>query len=170
MRPSIALRQQPAFRNVQTNSARTVDEWLPIKGWSTEAVKEWHTTVPVPYSWTYDSVPGSGDWAGTSPVRLRLAPRPAALDGRRPRLSDLYAEVEQVRDDSLRADWRISDLIRHARTCEAPDPGVVCADDGPDFAALQAQVRGALKLEPRKEPDLARKRRRRLCNGCAALS
>jgi hypothetical protein len=68
----------------------------------------------------------------------------------------------------FRADWRISELIRHARTCGAPDPGVVCADDGPDFAALQAQVRGALKLEPRKEPDLARKRGRALCNNCAA--
>jgi hypothetical protein len=33
--------------------------------------------------------------------------------GRRPRLADLYSEVEQVRGDSFRADWRLTDLIRH---------------------------------------------------------
>ncbi|MFF0142622.1 hypothetical protein ACFYRN_40095 [Streptomyces sp. NPDC005227] len=65
-----------------------------------------------------------------------------------------------MRGDSFRADWRISDLIRHARTCGAPDLGVVCADEGPDFDALEAQVRGALKLKPRQEPDLARERGR----------
>ncbi|MGW7131314.1 hypothetical protein ACWGIA_23670 [Streptomyces bobili] len=35
------------------------------------------------------------------------------------------------------------------------------------IAVLQAQVRDALKLEPRKEPDLARKRGRALCGDCA---
>ncbi|MFE2609407.1 hypothetical protein ACFXDI_40160 [Streptomyces mirabilis] len=56
--------------------------------------------------------------------------------GRRPRLADLYAEVEQVRCDGFHADWRITDLIRHVETCGAPDPGVVCTDDGPEFTAL----------------------------------
>ncbi|MDQ1051780.1 phosphoadenosine phosphosulfate reductase [Streptomyces sp. V4I2] len=165
-------KKRPAFRTVQANSARIVDEWLPVKDWSTDAVKEWHTDAPVPYSWTYDSVPGAGDWSGTSRCSCSLCVFASRRDlllasGRRPRLAELYAEVERVRGDSFRADWRISDLIRHARTCGAPDPGVVCADDGPDFAALQAQVRGALKLEPRKEPDLARKRGRALCGDCA---
>lgn len=50
----------------QANSAGIVDEWLPVKGWSTDAVKEWHSNAPVPYCWTYGSVPGAGDWAGTS--------------------------------------------------------------------------------------------------------
>ncbi|MGW9030591.1 hypothetical protein ACWGQ5_42280 [Streptomyces sp. NPDC055722] len=54
------------FRTVQANSARIVDEWLPVKDWSTTAVKEWHADAPVPYCWTYDSVPGAGDWSGTS--------------------------------------------------------------------------------------------------------
>ncbi|MGW3135035.1 hypothetical protein [Streptomyces sp. NPDC001139] len=62
----IAHCQHPAFRTVQANSARVVDEWLPVKDWSTEAVKEWHADAPVPYCWTYDSVPGAGDWFGTS--------------------------------------------------------------------------------------------------------
>ena len=89
--------------------------------------------------------------------------------GRRPRLADLYAEVEQVRGDSFRADWRITDLIRHAAACGAPDPGVVCSDDdGPEFTALEEQVRAALEEEPRKEPDLARRTRRSPCDGCAA--
>ncbi|MFF1517068.1 phosphoadenosine phosphosulfate reductase [Streptomyces sp. NPDC058305] len=166
-------KKRPAFRNIQTNGARIVDEWLPIKDWSTAAVKEWHATAPVPYSWTYDSGPGAGDWAGTSRCSCSLCVYASRRDlllsaVRRPRLADLYAEVERVRGDSFRADWRIADLIRHARSCEAPDPGVVCPDEGPEFTALQAQVRAALKLEPRKEPDLARKRGRVLCGDCAA--
>ncbi|MFF3517590.1 hypothetical protein [Streptomyces sp. NPDC002573] len=85
--------------------------------------------------------------------------------GRRPRLADLYAEVEQVRGDSFRADWRITELIRHAAACGAADPGVVCPDDGPEFTALRKQVRAALALKPRKKPDLARRDRRSLCDG-----
>ncbi|WP_019074669.1 hypothetical protein [Streptomyces hokutonensis] len=50
-------------------------------------------------------------------------------------------EVEQVRGDSFRADWRITDLIRHARRCGAPAPGVICPDNGLVFTALQDQVR-----------------------------
>ncbi|MFF3518466.1 hypothetical protein ACWEQN_41340 [Streptomyces sp. NPDC004129] len=75
--------------------------------------------------------------------------------GRRPRLADLYAEVEQTHGDSFRADWHITDLIRHAATCGAPDPGIVCPDAGPEFTALRKQVRAALALEPCKGPDLA---------------
>jgi hypothetical protein len=58
-------KKRPALRTVQANSARVVDEWLPVKDWPTAAVKEWHAD-PVPYCWTYDSTPGAGDWAGTS--------------------------------------------------------------------------------------------------------
>ncbi|WP_327188201.1 hypothetical protein [Streptomyces sp. NBC_01334] len=166
-------KKRPAFPNVQTNSACLVDEWLPVTDWSTADVKAWHLTAPVPYCWTYDSMPGAGDWAGTSRCSCSLCVYASRRDtllstGRRPRLADLYAEVEQVRGDSFRADWRITDLIRDARTCGAADPGVVCADAGSEFAELQAQVRAALKLEPHKEPDLARKRGRALCGDCAA--
>ncbi|MET8291490.1 phosphoadenosine phosphosulfate reductase [Streptomyces sp. NPDC005132] len=165
-------RKRPAFRTVQSNSARIVDEWLPVKEWSTDAVKDWHATAPVPYCWTYDSVPGTGDWAGTTRCSCSLCVYASRRDlllsaGRRPRLADLYAEIEQVRGDSFRADWRITDLIRHAKTCGAPDPGIICPDDGPDFTALQDQVRAALKVEPRKLPDLARDGGRALCSGCA---
>lgn len=74
-----------------------------------------------------------------------------------------------MRGDSFRVDWRITDLIRHAATCGAPDPGIVCPDDGQEFTALQEQVRAALEKEPRKEPDLARRDGRTPCDGCAAL-
>ncbi|MEU2588257.1 hypothetical protein ABZ612_36465 [Streptomyces avermitilis] len=92
-------------------------------------VKEWHADAPAP-CWAYDSVPGAGDWLGNSRCSCALCGFASRRDlllsvGRRPRLADLYAEVEQVRGDSFRADWRITDLIRHANTCGAPDPGVV---------------------------------------------
>jgi 3'-phosphoadenosine 5'-phosphosulfate sulfotransferase (PAPS reductase)/FAD synthetase len=166
-------KKRPPFRTVLANSARIVDEWLPVKDWSTDAVKEWHATAPVPYCWTYDSVPGAGDFMGNTRCSCALCGFASRRDlllsvGRRPRLADLYAEVEQVRGDSFRADRRITDLIRHAETCEAPDPGVVCPDDGPEFAALQDQVRAALTMEPRKEPELARDSGRRpMCDGCS---
>ncbi|MEU6511025.1 hypothetical protein [Streptomyces sp. NPDC046942] len=87
--------------------------------------------------------------------------------GRRPRLAALYAEVEQVRGDSFCAGWRITDLLRHAKICGAPDPGVVCLDDGPEFTALEDQVRAALRNKPRKEPNLARGSGRPMCDGCS---
>ncbi|WP_406347005.1 hypothetical protein [Streptomyces sp. NBC_00648] len=88
--------------------------------------------------------------------------------GRRPRLADLYAEVERVRGDSFHCDWRIADLIRHAAQRGAPDPGVVCADGGPEFTALAKQVRAALQKETRREPELARRGGRALCDSCTA--
>lgn len=168
-------RKRPAFRSVQANGARVVHEWLPIKDWSTDAVKEWHADAPVPRCWTYDSVPGAGDWAGTSRCSCSLCPYAARRDVqlsalRRPRLAGLYAEVEQVRGDSFRADWRITELLCHIATCGGPDPGIVCPDDGPEFIALEKQVRAALLIPPRKEPDLARNNRRTLCDGCTAPS
>ncbi|NUK21659.1 phosphoadenosine phosphosulfate reductase [Streptomyces lunaelactis] len=168
-------KKRPAFRTVLANSARVVDEWLPVKDWPTDAVKEWHASAPVPYSWTYDSVPGAADWMGNSRCSCALCGFASRRDlllsvGRRPRLAELYAEVEQVRGDSFRADWRITDLIQHAATCGAPDPGVVCPDDGPEFTALQKQVRQTLRKEPRKEPELARRGGRALCDGCTAHS
>ncbi|MEU6495729.1 hypothetical protein [Streptomyces sp. NPDC046984] len=110
-------------------------------------------SAPVPYCWTYDSVPGAGDWAGTSRCSCLLCVFAARTDvllsiGRRPRLAGLYAEVEQARGDSFRADWRITNPIWHAEQCGAPYPGVVCPDDSPELTALEEQVRAALKRSP----------------------
>ncbi|MFE5688166.1 hypothetical protein [Streptomyces sp. NPDC056512] len=165
-------KKRPPLRTVLANSARIVDEWLPVKDWPTDAVKEWHASAPVPYCWSYDSVPGAGDWRGNSRCSCALCSYASLPDlllssARRPRLAELYAEVEQVRGDSLRADRRIADLIRHAKTCVI-DPGVVCPDDGPQFTALQSQVRAALTMKPRKEPELAHgSGRRPMCDGCS---
>ena len=79
---------------MQVNGARVVQEWLPVKEWSTAAVKEWHADAPVPYAWTYDSVPGAGDWSGTSRCSCSLCVFASKGDvllsiGRRPRLADL---------------------------------------------------------------------------------
>jgi hypothetical protein len=126
----------------------------------------------VPYCWSYDSVHGAGDWLGNSRCSCALCSYASLPDlllasARRPRLADLYAEVEQVRGDSLRADRRIAYLIRHAKTCGI-DPGVVCPNDGPEFTALQLQVRAALTMKPRKEPELAHDSGRRpMCDGCS---
>ncbi|MFD7780484.1 hypothetical protein [Streptomyces sp. NPDC059753] len=165
-------KKRPPLRTVLANSARIVDEWLPVKDWLTDAVKEWHASAPVPYCWSYDSVPGAGDWLGNSRCSCALCSYASLPDlllasARRPRLADVYAEVEQVRGDSLRADRRIAYLIRHAKTCGI-DPGVVCPDDGPEFTALQLQVQAALTMKPRKEPELARDSGRRpMCDGCS---
>ncbi|WP_259446188.1 phosphoadenosine phosphosulfate reductase [Streptomyces geysiriensis] len=163
-------KKRPAFRTVQANSARIVDEWLPVKDWTTEAVQEWHADAPVLSCWTYDSVPGAGDWLGSSRCSCSLcvfaSRRDLLLAVVGAALSGLYAEVEQARGDCFRPDWRITDLIRHAAHGAAPDPGIVCPDDGPEFTALQDQVRQALTHEPRKKPELARRPGRALCNGC----
>ncbi|MFI6055953.1 phosphoadenosine phosphosulfate reductase [Streptomyces violascens] len=165
-----------AFRTVQANSARIVDEWLPALDWPRPAVHEWSQDHPQLRHWTYDSVPGAGDFEGTSRCSCSLCSFAGVRDlllavARRPRLAALYAEVETTRGDRLRPDWRITDLIRHATTCGTPEPGVICPDDGPDFTALEEQVRAQLTQPPRKPVDLAaRSARRTLCDGCQAVS
>jgi hypothetical protein len=87
--------------------------------------------------------------------------------GRRLRLAALYAEVEQVRGDSFCAGWRITDLIRHAELCGVPALGVICPDDGREFASVEVQVWAALREKPCKEPELARGGGRPVCDGCS---
>ncbi|WP_016828500.1 adenine nucleotide alpha hydrolase family protein [Streptomyces viridosporus] len=164
----------PAYRNVLTNGARIVDEWLPVKDWPTAAVLEWHRDAPVPYHWTYDSFPGAGDFKGTSRCSCSLCVFASKRDlllaiARRPRLAELYAEVESARGDSFRPDWRITDLIEASRRPTAPDPGIVLPDDGPDMDLLERQIRTALQQPPRKAVHLAaRPASGPACGGCDA--
>ncbi|MDQ0994799.1 phosphoadenosine phosphosulfate reductase [Streptomyces sp. V3I7] len=162
---------RPAYRNVLTNGARIVDEWMPVQDWPTAAVLEWHQDAPVPHHWTYDSHPGAGDWKGTSRCSCSLCVFASKRDlvlavARRPRLADLYAEVEAVRGDTFRPDWRIAELIEASRRPSAPDPGIICADDGTDMDVLEQQVRRALQQRPRKSVHLAAAQRRSACDGC----
>ncbi|WP_246033309.1 phosphoadenosine phosphosulfate reductase [Streptomyces hundungensis] len=163
-----------AFRTVQANSARIVDEWLPALDWPRPAVREWSQDHPRLRHWTYDSVPGAGDFQGTSRCSCSLCSFAGLRDlllavARRPRLAALYAVVETVRGDRLRPDWSITDLIRHAATCKTPEPGIICPDNGPDFTALERQVRTQLTQPPRKPVGLAAHHTgRTLCEGCQA--
>lgn len=151
----------PVFRTVVDNRARRVDEWLPALEWSTPAVKEWCESYPIARHWTYDSYPGAGDWAGTSRCSCSFCVFASRRDlllsvGRRPRLAALYAEVEAVRGDTFTPRLRLHDLIHQVERGDAPDPGLVCADDSPAFDALVRQVRAALVLPPRKPVDRSR--------------
>jgi hypothetical protein len=73
-----------------------------------------------------------------------------------------------VRGDSFRADWRNANQIQHATACEAPESGAICPDDGPEFTALEDQVRASQREKPRKAPGLARRTQRSGGDGCAA--
>ncbi|MZE80915.1 phosphoadenosine phosphosulfate reductase [Streptomyces sp. SID5475] len=161
------------YRNVVSNSARIVDEWLPALAWSTPAAREWAGSSPIAPHWTYDSVPGARDWGGTSRCSCSLCVFGSRRDvllaiGRRPRLAALYDEVEAVRGDIFQPGIRIHELIHLARSPGAPAPGVICADDTPAFDFLQEQVRAALQKPPRKQVLLAR--REATASDCAACS
>lgn len=166
------------YRNVLTNGARIVDEWLPALMWTRNEVQEWSEDHPELKHWTYDSVPGAMDWLGTWRCSCSLCGFAGKRDQliairRRPRLAALYAEVETVRGDSLAPGRRIADLIHLAHGPGAPDPGVVLPDDGPEFTAVALQVRSALARPPRKAVDLAARdddEPTTVCGGCAAFT
>ncbi|MFD7880624.1 hypothetical protein ACFV5G_42315 [Streptomyces sp. NPDC059766] len=80
----------------------------PVKDWSTATLKEWHANAPVPYCWIYDSVPGADDGMGNSRCSCPLCGFASLRDlplsfSLHMQLADLYAEIEQVRGDSFRA-------------------------------------------------------------------
>lgn len=166
------------YRNVMTNGARIVDEWLPALLWKRAQVQEWSEDHPELRHWTYDSVPGAMDWLGTSRCSCSLCSFAGKRDLlisilRRPRLAALYAEVETVRGDSLTYGWRITDLIHLAHGPGAPDPGIELPDDGPEFTAVARQVRTALAGPPRKAVDKAAHdgdEPSTPCDGCSAFT
>ncbi|WP_127354852.1 hypothetical protein [Actinacidiphila soli] len=73
---------------------------------------------------------------------------------RRPRLTALYAQVEQVRGHRFRQDLSIAELLQLAQRRGGPAPGIVLADDGPEFDAMAAAVRAALAEPPRRTLDV----------------
>ncbi|MDX6349925.1 MAG: hypothetical protein QOF84_4715 [Streptomyces sp.] len=126
------------------NRDRHVDEWLPIRDWTTSAVREFCDASDIAHHWAYDSVPGAGDWNGSTRScsicimanrsDLILAVR------RRPRLTALYAQVEQVRGHRFRQDLSIAELLQLAQRRGGPAPRIVLADDGPEIEELSDPV------------------------------
>ncbi|MDX3075911.1 phosphoadenosine phosphosulfate reductase [Streptomyces sp. MI02-7b] len=151
--------KRPAYRNVLTNGQRHVDEWLPIRDWTTKAVRERCDESTVPHHWSYDSVPGAGDWLGSTRCSCSICimgSRPDLILSarRRPRLTSLYAEVEQVRGHRFRQDLSIAELITMTKQRGGPAPGIVLADDEPEFEFMAAAVRTALGQPPRRKLEV----------------
>jgi len=149
--------KRPAYRAVLSTGGRHVDEWLPIREWSTDEVRALCDTSGVPHSWTYDSVPGAGDWMGSTRCSCSVCILGSRRDlllaaRRRPRLTALYAEVERVRGHRFRQDLSISQLIELAKRPSGPAAGIVLDDDGPQFEALESAVLAALTQPPRRRP------------------
>ncbi len=152
--------KRPAYRHVHRNGVRHVDEWCPVKDWTKDDVRALHTATGMAHHWTYDSRPGADDWQGTSRSSCSLcflASRRDLLLGvaRRPRLAALIAHVEQARGDTFRPDWSMAQLIAWSSRPGAPAPGIVLADQTPEFAHLERQVTLALARAPRRLPHLA---------------
>ncbi|WP_042422341.1 phosphoadenosine phosphosulfate reductase [Streptacidiphilus anmyonensis] len=169
---SRARAERPAYRHVHRNGVRHVDEWSPVKAWTKDDVRALHARTGMPHHWTYDSRPGANDWLGTSRCSCSLCFLSARRDlllgaARRPRYAALIARVEQVRGDTFRPDWSMAQLIEESKRPGAPEPGIVLADETPEFAHLERQVALALAQPPRRLPHLAA-RLPVLGDGCAA--
>ncbi|QKV90384.1 phosphoadenosine phosphosulfate reductase [Streptomyces sp. NA02950] len=170
--------KRPPYRNILRNGNRHVDEWLPIRDWSIQDVRRLCDASGIPHHWTYDSVPGAGDWGGSSRCSCSLCIMGSLNDlilaaRRRPRLTALYAEVERVRGHHFRRDLSIAALVELAKRPGGPAPGVVLPDDGPEFDALEDTVRAALTEPPRRKLKTMPNAPRQLdlldfgtCSGC----
>jgi hypothetical protein len=87
-----------------------VDEWLPVKDWPTEAVKEWHACAPVPYCWSLVLQDGElrtvvrADDARVDPAGLGMANQigdaPVGAEAVAPDLLDLGIQIGEPRPAS----------------------------------------------------------------------
>lgn len=101
------------------------------------------------HHWTYDSQPGTADWKGMSRVSCALCILSNKRDlilaaRRRPRLADLYAEVEQRTGHHFRLGMPMSAIIAWANEPGGTAPGVVLDENTPEFDAFAAAVRSRL--------------------------
>lgn len=124
------------YRNLERNSQRVWDEWLPAHHVTTDEVKNLTDEAGWPYHWCYDSAPGAFDWRGSSRCscsHCTLANRRDLLlaVGRRPLITELYAEVETARGVPFRRDWSMADLMALARKPNAPTPASSSRTKGP---------------------------------------
>ncbi|MGW3426119.1 phosphoadenosine phosphosulfate reductase [Streptomyces phaeochromogenes] len=148
-------RNRAMWRRTTDNSARVVDDWLPAHQETTQEVWEWTDAQEHPRHWCYDSFPGARDLAGSSRCSCSTCTMANNRDlllavGRRPRLAELCALVERVRQVPFNPSITMSELIERSRRRDAPDPGVI-VDEGEDFERMARSVHAALKQPPQWE-------------------
>ncbi|WP_309115996.1 hypothetical protein [Saccharothrix sp.] len=142
-------RELPVYSVRESLENRHEDVWLAVHRVTTDQIRALVDDTPVGHHWAYDSRPGAGDWQGSSRVScsecvlgnkrdLILATR------RRPRLAALYLEVEEHIGHRFRFDMSMKQIIGWAEGPGGPEPGVVLQEDGPEFLALERDVRRRL--------------------------
>jgi 3'-phosphoadenosine 5'-phosphosulfate sulfotransferase (PAPS reductase)/FAD synthetase len=137
------------YAHRSANRHRIVDDWLPAHHLTTSEVWQLIDHSGVPYHWAYDSTPGAHDRAGTERLSCSLCIMGSRHDliltaRRRPRLTALYAEVEQRTGHRFRLDLPISRLISLAKQPGGPQPGVVLDENTAEFDALVHRVHAQL--------------------------
>ncbi|MFJ4648181.1 hypothetical protein ACIP6Q_32275 [Streptomyces bobili] len=140
------------WRRTTDNSARVVDEWLPAHQVSTEEVWERTISAGLPYHWCYDSYPGAKDRGGSSRCSCSACTLANHRDllltaGRRPRMAELCALVERVRQVPFNPNITMAELIALSRRRDAPDPGVL-VEETEDFERMERDVHAALRKPP----------------------
>lgn len=148
--PSRAVRSPYRCLVTSTNGARHIDEWLPIHEWSKDQVRELSGYRGLFHHWTYDSEPGARDWAGSSRCSCSICVVAGLRDlllntRRRPRLTNVYATVERETGHRFQPDRSLAEIIELSRAANAPAPGIILPDSGPDFVAMERAVFSALK-------------------------
>lgn len=118
-------RNRQVWRRTTENSHRVVDEWLPAHQVSTADVWAWTLAEEVPYHWCYDSHPGAGDRRGSSRCSCSTCTLASHRDlllgvARRPRLAELCALVERVRQVPFNPNITMAELIEQSRRRDAP--------------------------------------------------
>jgi 3'-phosphoadenosine 5'-phosphosulfate sulfotransferase (PAPS reductase)/FAD synthetase len=145
-------RNREVWRRTTDNSARVVDEWLPAHQVSTEEVWERTISSGLPYHWCYDSYPGAKDRRGSSRCSCSTCTLANHRDlliavQRRPRLAELCALVERVRQVPFNPNITMAELIALSRRRDAPDPGIEVAENS-DFERMERDVHAALRKPP----------------------
>lgn len=148
-------RNRQVWRRTTENSHRVVDEWLPAHQVSTADVWAWTLAEEVPYHWCYDSHPGAGDRRGSSRCSCSTCTLASHRDlllgvARRPRLAELCALVERVRQVPFNPNITMAELIEQSRRPDAPDPGVR-VEENADFERMERDVHAALRRPPTYE-------------------
>lgn len=144
------------LRRTTDNSARVVDEWLPAHQMSTEEIWERTTSAGLPYHWCYDSYPGAKDRCRSRRCSCSACTLANHRDllltaGRRPRLTELCALVERVRQVPFNPNITMAEVIALSRRRDAPDPGVE-VEEAEDFERMERDATPCRASRPHGTP------------------